>query len=266
MYVIKKSGDKEKFKPKKVLDTCLRAGASRKFAQEVVKEVSEQVYDGISTKELLKLTINALKKEPVIAAKYDLKQAIFRLGPTGFPFENYFARVLENHGYKTTVGRLVKGKRVKHEVDITAVKDSVFMIECKHHGSVKLSTDLQVALYTYARFLDLRKHYDVSWLVCNTKLTSDALEYSKGVNQRVTCWGYPKSESLQALIEPKKLYPITLLDGVNKYIKNKLFNSNILLLKDLLTHELTELEKTGIPAQTLNKLVNQAKSIMGYKE
>ena len=91
MYIIKASGKKEEFKPKKILGTLLRAGASKKLANEVVKEVQRKIRDGATTKEILNLALGLLKnKNPTIGARYDLKRAIMNLGPTGFPFEKYF--------------------------------------------------------------------------------------------------------------------------------------------------------------------------------
>jgi hypothetical protein len=103
------------------------------------------------------------------------------LGPSGFPFEIYFAKILENYNYKTKVDNIIPGKIILHEVDIIAEKNKKkYMIECKYHNEIGVHTKLHVAMYTYARFLDVKK-YDIPWLVTNTKCVDVALDYAKGV-------------------------------------------------------------------------------------
>tara|TARA_Y100000310_G_scaffold344356_1_gene456703 strand:+ start:249 stop:1061 length:813 start_codon:yes stop_codon:yes gene_type:complete len=267
MYVIKASGEKEEFNPKKVLGTLLRAGASRKLAGEIIKKVEAKVHDGIKTRVILDTALDLLKnKKPEVGAIYDLKRAIMELGPTGFPFERFFAEVLKNYGYQTQVGKMVKGKAISQEVDIIAKKDSTYMIECKYHNSVGIYTNLKVALYTYARFLDLKKNFDRPWISTNTKLSRKAIAYAEGVNMKITGWQYPKNENLQKLIEDKKLYPITILKSVNKSVKHKLSNSGIVLVKNLLDYNLKELKtKVKIQEDILKKAVEEAQKIYDVK-
>lgn len=74
MFVRKASGEKEQFKPEKILKTCIRAGASEKIAKKIVKEVEKRAFEGMKTKKILQITIELLDKySPRIAAKYDLK-------------------------------------------------------------------------------------------------------------------------------------------------------------------------------------------------
>ena len=48
--------------------------------------------------------------ENVIAANYDIKRAIYNLGPTGYPFEILCAQMLMAKGYETKVSVIKKGK------------------------------------------------------------------------------------------------------------------------------------------------------------
>ena len=267
MQVIKASGKKEEFKPKKVLGTLLRAGASKKLANEVLEEVEKKVKEGTTTKEILENTLRLLKnKKPEVGAIYDLKRAIMGLGPTGFPFEKFFAEVLKNYGYEVQLNRNLKGKFITHEIDIIAKKDFTYMVENKYHGSVGLYTNSKVALYTYARFLDLKDKFDYPWLVTNTRLSPKAVKYAKGVNMKVTSWQYPKNENLRNLIEKKKLYPITILKSVDDSVKVKLFNSKIMLVLDLLNYNLEELiKKTKISENISKKILDEARRIYDVK-
>jgi|TARA_Y100000310_G_scaffold340081_1_gene434713 hypothetical protein len=267
MYVIKASGEKEEFKSKKVLGTLLRAGASKKLAGEIVKKVEAKVYDGIKTRVILDTALDLLKnKKPEVGALYDLKRAIMELGPTGFPFERFFAEILKNYGYQTQVGKMVRGKAISQEVDVIAKKDSTYMVECKFHNSVGIYTNLKVALYTYARFLDLKKSFDSPWLATNTRLSRKAVSYAKAVNMKITSWQYPKGESLQKLIQNKKLYPITILKSVDKSVKHKLSNSGIILVKNLLDYDLQKLKtKTKLQENILKKVIDEARKIYDVK-
>ena len=161
MYVLKASGEKEEFDAGKVRKTCLRSGASKELADKTAREVEERAYDGITTREILSLTLKLLEEEPETATRYDLKRAIMSLGPTGFPLEKFIAEVLQNYGYKTKVGKIIRGRCVNHEVDVVAEKDGKrYLVECKYHNASGIYTDLKVALYTHARFLDLGDSFD----------------------------------------------------------------------------------------------------------
>ncbi len=266
MVLIRKaSGNFEKFNEEKVRRTCLRAGVSKSEADQISKEIKKQIYEGIESKEILKKVIILLKKykNQNSAIKYNLKKAIMELGPSGFPFEIYFSRILEEYGFKTRVGQIMRGKKVNQEVDVFAKKDNEnYMIECKYHNQPGIYTDLKVAMYTYARFLDLKKFFNQSWLVTNTKCSIDAINYSEGVNQKITGWDYPKKENLRNLIELKKIYPITILEQVRGQIKRSLFELEILSIKDVLKQDLDNLShQSGISKNVLSKILSGARSL-----
>ena len=263
MYVIKASGEKEELDVGKVRKTCLRAGASRELADKIAREVEKRAYDGITTREVLNLTLKLLKEEPEAAIRYDLKRAIMTLGPTGFPFEKFVAELLQNYGYKTRVGQVIRGKCVDHEIDIVAEKDGKrYLVECKYHNALGIHTDLKVALYTHARFLDLGGNFDQAWLVCNTKLTGEARKYARCSGLKITSWRYPRRESLERMIEEKRLYPVTILRSVKGFARDRLFQAGIMLAKDLLDYGFERLKKmTDLPRDSLNKIMEEAKVV-----
>ena len=47
------------------------------------------------------------------------------LGPTGFNFERFVARILNEYGYRTRTDVLVKGRFATQEVDVIAVKGKI---------------------------------------------------------------------------------------------------------------------------------------------
>lgn len=264
MYVTKASGEKEEFDVEKVRRTCFRAGASKQLANKIAREVGAKVYDGITTREILHLTLKLLKEEPHAAMRYDLKRAIMTLGPAGFPFEEFMAKVLQNYGYETKVGKTVKGKCVPHEIDIIAEKEGVrYLVECKYHNAPGIPTDLKVMMYTYARFLDLSEKFHQAWLICNTKYTAEAKRFARCVDVKVTGWKYPKRESLKEMVEMKRLYPITILKSVTKPIKERLFQARMMLARDLLDHELEDLKRTtGLSKSVLGKIREETRKII----
>ncbi len=261
-YLIKESGERERFDKKKIEHTCIKAGASRQLAKEIANKVEKRVYNGMRSRKVLRLILKLLKTNPEIALKYDLKRAIMSLGPDGYFFEEFFSQILQNYGYETSVGVFLKGKIIEHEVDIIAKKKLIAMIECKYHNHLGNYTKSKEAMYTYAKFLDLKSNkqnkIDYPWLVTNTKCSPHAKQYAKGVKLKITSWNYPNKESLQKLIENKKLYPITILKSVNNHIKDSLFKVKIVLAKDLLNRDINKLaKKTSIDERRLRKIISE---------
>jgi len=263
-YVIKANGEKERFSSNKIRRSILEAGGSKELANMTVEKIKKKRFDDISTGKILDLTLKSLKSDVGVASRYDLKRAIMQLGPTGFPFEKFFSIVLKNHGYDVKVGQTFQGKNITHEIDIIAKKKKTFMVECKYHNQLGAKTRVKVPLYVYARFLDLKGKFDSPWVATNTKCTSDVKNYASGVGMKITSWNYPDGTSLRDLISAKKLYPITIIRGVSDDVKNKLFDSNVFLIKTLAESDIDNLRKrTRLSPKILAKIVKEAKAILG---
>lgn len=240
----------------------MEAGGSKELASKALSEVRKNYHKEITTQEILNIILKTLREDPGVAMRYDLKRAIMSLGPSGFPFETFFGNLLKYYGYKIKIGNKIKGKVIIHEVDIIAEKERKYMIECKYHNEIGTRTKLKPALYTYARFLDLKKYFDRPWLVTNTKCSLDAKNYAKGVGLKITGWNYPRNGNLKELIQAKKLYPITILKTINNEVKEKLFNSKIVIAKNLQNYSISELkEKTGLNEKEINKILEEVKEV-----
>ncbi len=193
------------------------------------------------------------KREPGAAVKYTLKKAIMDMGPAGYVFERYMARILNEYGYRTQTGEIIKGFCVDHEVDVIAHKDNNhYMIECKYHNNKGAKSAIQTVLYVYARFLDLKKanlddredyNFKEVWLATNTKCTTEAIKYANCVKMGIIAWHYPEDKNLEYYIENKKLYPISILPGLKNNHKIKLFENDILTVKDLMDNSPKSIEK-----------------------
>jgi hypothetical protein len=100
-------------------------------------------------------------------------------------------------------------------------------------------------------------------LITNTRCTEDAIKYSNCANLKITAWSYPETENLQYLIENKKLYPVTILPQVNKQLKTKLFNKNIITIVDLSEYNFNELSNILKINKTLaKKILQDAKQLL----
>lgn len=277
MDIIKASGEKQKFKKEKLERSLKRVGVQSKLAEKVIREVEKSIRPEISSEEILnKVTYCLQKEKPILAARYNLKRAIMELGPTGYPFEKFIAEILKEYGFSTKVGRMIKGRCVRHEVDVVAQKGkNYFMIECKYHNSRGVRSDTKVALYTHARFLDIERiwkkikghenFFHQAWLVTNTRCTSQAIRYAKCVGLKIISWKYPGNESLENLIEKKGLYPITVLPSLTKFSKEALSRKNFMLAKDLLKYSINDLVRlVGLQPNTARKLQKEAKELCLY--
>jgi len=267
MKVIKSSGELERFSSKKIYYTIRNAGGSKRLAKDAIKLIKKKYNYDVSTREILLTLLNFLKKEKGVSEKYDLKRAMMSLGPSGFPFESFFARILDYYGYKTSVDNKLKGKIIYHEVDIVAIKgDKKFMIEAKYHNERGIITKLKPAMYTYARFLDLkRQKFNAPWLVTNTRCSQDAINYAKGVGLKMTAWKYPKKDNLQELIMKKNLYPITILKSLSPEGIKRLYDLKILVAKDLFNFSPEELSrKIHLDKKVILKIIEEAKEVCSY--
>lgn len=265
MFVVKETGQRQRLDIRKLKRSILQAGASHSLADRTIKEIKNRAYISITTREIYHIVREMLKAEPGVSQRYSLKRAIMILGPTGFPFEKFVARLLREYGYKTRVGVHVRGRCVTQEVDVEARKGGKkFMVECKYHNMPGKRSDLKVAMYTFARFLDIKnKGFSKPWLVTNTKCTLEAEKYAKGMNLRIISWNYPKKECLERMLIQRHLYPITTLESLTLKIKHKLVAANIMLVKDLLNRKLSYLKlRTRLPKKVLESLRVEARQVL----
>jgi Holliday junction resolvase-like predicted endonuclease len=236
--VIKANGMPEPFSEEKLRRSIIRARVPQPLQQQVLNDVKTKLYNNISTAEIYGNILDNLGKstQPYSKASYSLKQAIMMLGPTGYPFEDFVSRILETIGYKTVVRQILRGNCVSHEVDVIAEKNGVrSMVEAKFHNNPGTRSDVHVALYTHARFLDLKEKYDLdeAWIVTNTKTTTDAVAYAECVKMKTVSWSYPEEGSLRDLVEKAQLRPITMLTSLSSAQKMKLLKNHVVLCKDI---------------------------------
>ena len=103
--IIKSSGEKAKFSLDKLKASLNQIGADKQTVNQIIDKVRDEIYQGISTKEIYNRAYALLKKNKRhLASRYKLKKAIYELGPTGFPFEQFLARLFEFGEAFTQIG------------------------------------------------------------------------------------------------------------------------------------------------------------------
>lgn len=244
--IVKASGDKVLFSEEKLRSSLKRSGADDKLINEILILVKEELYDGITTREVYNRAYSFLRRnKPVFASKYKLKKAIYELGPTGFPFERFLSAVLIYTGYKTQVGKTIVGKCVSHEIDVIAEKNgSIIVIECKFHGEQGRNCNVKIPLYIYSRYQDVKnawqkttsniKQPDECWVATNTRFTKDAILYGNCMGLYLLSWDYPKGNGLKDRIDRLGLYPITVSTLLTKREKQFLLSRDVVLCRQLL--------------------------------
>jgi len=274
MEITKASGEKEVFKHEKLVRSLKKAGVPKDLIDEVCDELEPEIKPGMSTSEISEKALRCLlKKEPVYAARYNLKRGIMDLGPAGFLFEQYVEAILRSYGYKTERNKIMKGRCVSHEIDVIAHEnDNHYLIEAKYRNDPGVKTDLAVAMYADARLLDITPEQERKerggvkhrmWLFTNAKFTSKAIKYGKCKNIKMTGWRYPQKESLENLITQKALYPVTTLPSVNRYAREQFAMHNILLVQDLLSYSANDLiQKFNIFKEKAQPIVLEARLLM----
>lgn len=243
--IIKSSGDKVKFSIEKLRNSLKHSGADDSLINEIVNSVRDDLYQGITTKEIYNRAYTLLKKKKsVFASKYKLKKAIYELGPTGFPFEKFVAAIMHFSGYTVEVGKQLTGICVPHEIDVFAKKNgSIHIVECKFHGEEGRNCNVKIPLYIQSRYTDVKAQWEKNkknppmgegWVATNTRFTSDALQYGKCVGLYLLSWDYPKSNGLKERIDRLGLYPITVSTLLSEREKNFLLSRDIVLCRQLL--------------------------------
>jgi hypothetical protein len=75
-FVTKEDGSKVPIDLEKVKKTCIRAGCSIKLANEIVKIISEKIYDEISTRKIYSMILETLSKRGLtkVKSRYHLEE------------------------------------------------------------------------------------------------------------------------------------------------------------------------------------------------
>ena len=271
VLIRKASGDGDPFDPEKLRQSLRNTGANDEEIARAMTAVERQLRQGrghgISTKSIFQTAHRSLRRaRRPVAARYNLRRAVERLGPSGFPFEQLYGELLRAEGWQPKVGVVLNGKFVSHEVDVDARRDNQrILCECKFRREQRSKIEVRIALYVYARSQDLRAvegGYDAFHLVTNGRFTSDAVRYGEGVGLVMLGWSHPTGAGLRERIERAGLHPITCLTDLQGKEQKMLLKQGIVLCRQL-KERMETLEDLSVPAARLGRVRNEIDQLLG---
>lgn len=276
-YITNAKGEKELFSFEKIYNSARRAGASAKAAEEIAETIKQETSPRTTTATIFKKVRKLLaEKNSGSALKFSLKEAMKKLGPDGFSFEKYVAKIFEELGFTVEINQYLPGACiVGYEIDFIAGKDNlVYLGECKYRNGAGDRIDSKEVLANSARFADILKgpyfkkaqaegREIKSIMVTNTKFTTRAKEYSQCMGVELLGWRYPENKGLEYIIEQKKLYPVTILPSFKGHLKDVFLCQRIILAKDVLGIKVPEFAaENNVPTRLIDPLVEEAKLLI----
>ena len=268
--ITKADGEQEPFDPGKLEHSLALAGASSTVRATVAAQVLKNLKPCMQTEDIYRAAFDILQKneKAPVAARYSIKRAVFALGPSGFPFEQFVAHIMRAHGWRAETDQELMGRCVSHEVDVLAEKNGKRVgIEVKFHNDPGGKTDIKDALYVYARYEDLKRaptkssRIDEGWLVTNTRFTRNAIRYAQCSNLTLIGWDYPHRNNLLTMIEEAHVHPLTCLTTLSEGEKRRLLEKRIVLCKDVQSPHL--LQEHGIRPDKIPSVLDEAKQLCG---
>jgi len=100
-YVIKSNKEKEPYQKEKIINSLRKLNISQEKIDEILFKIDKELPEVVSTKKLFQFIFENLKAiHPSASFRFNLKQAIFKLGPAGYSFEKFIAHLFKIYGYK----------------------------------------------------------------------------------------------------------------------------------------------------------------------
>ena len=276
MKIKNNAGEIVEFEISKLENSLRNSGAGEQSLKRVLETILPKCFDGITTGELYRMAFEELKKiSNSVAARYSLKKALLELGPAGFYFEQWIARVFQNIGYKTGTGQLIKGHSVTHEADVIAKKDEkTYWVECKFRNAEDTKISVTTPMYVLSRINDIsniqynlfgtKTEFTDGWLITNTYFTKDSIAFSEYYGLRLLSWDYPKDKNIKSLVDQNALYPITCLTTLDGKQKQKLLEEKCVLAKELFNNQ-NLLNILELNEEKKSEVLKEARELMTIK-
>lgn len=267
--ILKASGRPEVFSKKKLYRSLERTGLPPKECELIAKKVSSEVGEGSPTKDIYNKTYKLVRETSHLATvHYSLKKSLFELGPEGHHFEIFVSKYFETIGFSTETCRTLQGKFVKHEVDVIATKNGEeHFCECKFHNHSGTKNDVKVTLYVKSRWDDLKegpdgKRLKTFYIASNTSFSVDAISYAQGTGLKLLGVNMPEGESFLDKIKKLKLYPVTSLRRIPKFILKELLLRKIVVANEVCQH-FHLLRNLGMTDKDINHLKSEIELLIG---
>lgn len=249
MKVIKLSGEEVDFNENSLRKSLYNSGASREEADRVFDTIYPNIYHLIPTKELYKMAFDELKKiKNSFAARYKLKRALKELGPEGFYFEKWVAKIFQAQGFEATTSKSIQGDSgIQHEIDIIAHKSNEnYFCECKFRNDIDAKISVTTPMYFKSRFEDIKNNsYDFfgkkiqptkGLLITNAYFTTDTIQFAEFYQMDLLSWNYPDGKCIKILINEMGLFPITTMTTLTKEEEQIMLSKNCILVKDIVNN------------------------------
>ena len=269
--IVKTDGTVEPWDGTKLVRSLVRAGATETAAERIRTTIEATITPTEQSSIIYRRAFAMLRREGrATAARYSLRRALFELGPTGHPFEDFVSELFKTEGWTVLPRQLLQGKCVTHEVDVSAVRgDEHLAAELKYHNNPGYKTDVKVALYVKARMDDIwasaacktgEQRIDTGMLITNTKFTKQAIDYASCAGLTLLGWSYPHHGSLYDRIVASGLYPITALTTLRKAEKRLLIDKGI-STTELLRQNRSLLREAGITPERIGGIIAEVETL-----
>lgn len=267
----KADGTLETFDGAKLEASLRRAGASERIANKIRGVIEQSIVRGVETNEIYRRAFGLLRNEErTAAARYSLRRALFELGPSGHPFEDFVSQLFLAEGWEVEWRKTIPGKCVPHEVDVYAKKGNEHLAaELKYHNDPNYKTDVKVALYVKARFDDIWQcdpakgaicPVDRGFLITNTKFTETAIQYASCSGLGLLGWSYPTEGNLYDRIVASGLFPVTSLTLLRRSEKKLLIDQGIVTTKQLAERR-DALRAMGMPPERIGAVIAEIQTV-----
>lgn len=275
MQVKKYSGELVEFDISRLKNSLSKSGASPDVVDDVWASMKPFLHEGMTTRNLYQLAFRLLKRESnSFAARYSLKRALKDLGPAGYYFEQWVAKLFQHAHYQTLTGQLLAGNSVNHEIDVVAQKDNeLIMVECKFRNSVDAKVTVTTPMYFLSRikdlegreftFFDKKMPFTAGWLVTNAYMTTDSIRFAQYHGVHLLAWNFPEESSIKRRVDHAGLYPITCLTTITKVEKEKLLKLGCILVKDIIENN-TWLASLDCAPRKTRRIIQEAAELINY--
>jgi hypothetical protein len=121
-------GEKEPFRFSKLESSLRNAGTDNAAIREIINDIDGWIYPGVTTKKIYSRAFGLLKRiRGVAAVRYRLKQAIYDMGPTGYPFEYFISRIFELQGYSVQTDQIKLFPSLENRTTVSVENHTTFM-------------------------------------------------------------------------------------------------------------------------------------------
>lgn len=276
VQITKQSGEVVPFSRESLQKSLTNSGASSETANEICETIIKDLYNGITTKELYQKAFEILKKsKSSVAARYSLKRALQDLGPEGFFFEKWVAKIFEVEGYDTITSQTLIGKStINHEIDvIVSNKAENIICECKFRNDIDAKISVTTPMYFLSRFIDLKDRSFTffnrnfkptkAFLITNAFFTTDSIAFAKCYDIHLISWNYPEDKSIKRLTDQQGLYPVTCLTSLTSEEEKVLLSKNCILVRELVKNPVL-LDHFKFSDDRKQLILQEANELLGF--